>query len=150
MVNLLLLLATILALSLSKVSYGPLFWPMPQKVAQGNETFSIDPCAINYRVSTVPTYLREVVDFYLTETFKCKKSLTQPVNSTFPSLKVSLLVVVRNTTLVPPFEGYENFTLIAMSDGEWTLRADYYPGYLRGFETFSQMFKVTEDNEYYV
>lgn len=117
MASLLLLVSTILALSFCKVSYGPLFWPMPQKVALGNDTFSVDPCAINYRVSTVPTYLREVVDFYLTEAFKCKKALTQPVNSTFPSLKVSLLVVVRNTSLVPPFEGYENFTLTALSDG---------------------------------
>lgn len=63
---------------------------------------------------------------------------------------MELLVTLRNNSLLPPLAGYENYTLAAHQNGSWTLRADYYPGYLRGFETFSQLFKLSDEDEYYV
>lgn len=39
-------------------TYGPLFWPLPQKYTQGNGTFSINPCEVKYRVSSVPVHLQ--------------------------------------------------------------------------------------------
>ena len=87
----------------------------------------------------------------MSDVFKCSKSeIESEIPSAHAKLNVSLLVTIRNTTLIPPFAGYENYTLAAHQNGSWTLRADYYPGYLRGFETFSQLFKLNDQDEYYV
>lgn len=130
--------------------YGPLFWPLPAKVSTGNETYTVNPCRVTYKVATLPVYLQENIDFYLTSAWQCtsSQSLATHVGAP-PALKVSLVITVANTTLMPPFAGFENYTLSATSTGEWELRATHYPGFLRGFETFSQLFKLNVDSGEY-
>jgi hypothetical protein len=65
----------VLSILASNTTYGPLLWPLPHQFTIGNSTFSVNPCTIDYRVPTTPVYFKEIVDFYLTDVFKCKKSL---------------------------------------------------------------------------
>lgn len=131
-------------------AYGPLFWPQPRTISKGTDNFTVDPCRITYKVTTVPVYLVDNVNLYLIETFKCKKSAGEQTSLGRDTLNVTLTVTVVNTSLVAPLAGYENYTLNLTSEGNWTLRANYFPGFLRGFETFSQLFKQDENNTYYV
>lgn len=140
----------LLALFTIASSFGPLFWPQPHNFVKGSDSFTIDPCRINYKVTTVPVYLVDNVNLYLIETFKCKKG--EPVKTSLGRdiLNVTLTITVLNTSLLPPLAGYENYTLNATSDGNWSLRAAYFPGFLRGFETFSQLFQQDENDTYFV
>lgn len=70
--------------------------------------------------------------------------------SAHETLNVTLTITVKNTTLVGPFAGLENYTLTAHQNGTWTLTATHYPGLLRGFETYSQLFKLSDEDVYYV
>ena len=63
---------------------------------------------------------------------------------------MTLTISITNTTLVGPFEGLEPYSLNAYTNGSWLLKAAYYPGFLRGIETFSQFFKLSDTDEYYV
>jgi len=101
-------------------------------------------------VTTVPVYLVDNINMYLIETFKCKKSVGQQVSLNRDPLNVTLTVTVLNTSLVPPLAGFENYTLNLTSEGDWTLRANYFAGFLRGFETFSQLFQQDENDTYFV
>lgn len=49
--------------------------------------------------------------------------------------------------LVPTDVYHEKYTLELKNHNDWTLTADYYPGFLRGFETFSQLFEQNEQGE---
>lgn len=142
-----LLLLAVLAVA---SAYGPLFWPQPRAMTKGTDNFTIDPCRINYKVTTVPVYLVDNINLYLIETFKCKKGVEQQLSLGRDALNVTLTVTVLNTTLIPPLAGFENYTLNLTSDGNWLLRANFFPGFLRGFETFAQIFKQDENSTYYV
>jgi hypothetical protein len=94
-------------------AYGPRFWPYPNNVTTGLSTYTIDPCQINYKISTIPVYLVENKDFYLIEVFKCTKSPVNLLNA-YPSLNVTLNVIVTNMSLLPPMLGYEAYNLTAL------------------------------------
>jgi hypothetical protein len=61
-------------------SYGPLFWPIPQTVKMGTDNFTIDPCKVNYKVTTTPVYLIDNINLYLIEAFKCKKQTSDSLS----------------------------------------------------------------------
>lgn len=103
-----------LILQIGSATFGPRFWPEPNKYTIGNDTFIVDPCKVNYKITTVPVYLVENVNLYLIEAFKCKKNITKQ-SIVEGELNVSLVVTVINTSLVAPFAGYENYTLVANS-----------------------------------
>jgi hypothetical protein len=42
-------------------------------------------------------------------------------------------------TLLPPLKGFEAYSL-NMTGRNWTLKSGYFPGMVRGVETFSQAF----------
>lgn len=140
----------VMLICMASSTFGPRFWPQPRKYTLGNDTFTIDPCKINYKVTTVPVYLIENINLYLIETFKCKKNMSESHQPVQIDLNVSLVVTVINTTLVAPYAGYESYNLTANSEGNWSLRANYYAGFLRGFETFAQLFKQYDNDTYYV
>ena len=39
----------------------------------------------------------------------------------------------------------ESYEIIIRESSQWELRADYYEGFLRGWETFSQLFQPQKD-----
>jgi hypothetical protein len=51
------LLVLILAIVGINSIYGPAFWPLPNNFTIGSLSYSIDPCTINYKISTIPVYL---------------------------------------------------------------------------------------------
>jgi hypothetical protein len=54
---------------------------------------------------------------------------------------ITLNIVVRSPNITLPIDtNQEAYSLIIRESGRWELTADYYPGFLRGFETFSQLF----------
>jgi hexosaminidase len=60
-------------------------------------------------------------------------------------------VVVRNTDIqVATDVKHEKYSLIIRNNSRWELSSDYYPGFLRGLETFSQLFEKNEKDEYVV
>jgi|688.fasta_scaffold330841_2 hypothetical protein len=51
-------------------------------------------------------------------------------------------VVVKNTDIqVATDIKHEKYSLIIRNNSRWELSSDYYPGFLRGLETFSQLFE---------
>jgi hypothetical protein len=50
------------------------------------------------------------------------------------------VIVVSDTVVVPTKREHETYSLTIRENGKWELRADYFPGFVRGFETFSQLF----------
>lgn len=77
---------------------------------------------------------------YLIQVFKCSK--IQPG-------KVVLNVGVKSVDpLVATDLKHEKYSIIIRETGKWELNADYYPGFLRGFETFTQLFERNAKEEY--
>jgi hexosaminidase len=73
-----------------------------------------------------------MINLYLIQVFHCTK---------IQEGKISINVVVKNTdTLVATDLKHEKYSLIIRNTSKWELSADYYPGFLRGLETFSQLF----------
>lgn len=58
-------------------------------------------------------------------------------------------VVVRNTDIMVPTDlKHESYSLVIRNGTRWELTADYYPGFLRGFETFSQLLQKGEERDW--
>lgn len=50
-------------------------------------------------------------------------------------------MAIKNVDVLLPTEvKHERYTLNLYEDYKWELIVDYYPGFLRGFETYSQLF----------
>lgn len=78
-----------------------------------------------------------MVEYYLNKVFKCPRD-RQAGN-------IALNINVRNGGILIPTEvNHEQYSLTIENHESLTLNADYYPGFLRGFETFSQLFEVDE------
>lgn len=60
-------------------------------------------------------------------------------------------VIVRSAQpLVPTATNHEAYTITLRDNGRWELDAEYYPGFLRGFQTFTQLFEVNSRNQYFI
>ncbi len=94
----------------------------------------VSPCEIRYNIqSPIIDYVSANVDFYLETVFKC--ATKTPKNYT-------LSIVVRSSNMTLPTEAIrESYSLYIRESDKWELTADYYSGFLRGFETFSQLFE---------
>jgi hexosaminidase len=76
----------------------------------------------------------------LDKVFQCQQKTTT---------KYSLTITVRSNNLTLPNEtGPEAYSLIIRESGIWELEADYFYGFLRGFETYSQLFNQQDDGTY--
>lgn len=59
-----------------------------------------------------------------------------------------LSIVISNADVLVPTDVYhEKYTLELKNHNDWALTADYYPGFLRGLETFSQLFEKNRQDE---
>ena len=101
-----LLLVGLILAYVACATQGPLFWPLPKTYTLGNQTFTVDPCKINYKITTVPVHLMDIVNLYLDKVFKC--STRKPTVQ--DTLSVNFTITVIRTPLIPPFESYENYT----------------------------------------
>lgn len=60
-------------------------------------------------------------------------------------------VIVKSADIFVPTDiKHEKYSLTIRNTTKWELSADYYPGFLRGFETFSQLFEKNEKEEYVI
>ena len=113
----------------------PLLWPLPR-----NATFNVSasalkvsPCNVNYIIeSPIQPNIKYMVDWYLDQVFKCPSKI--PSN-------ISINIVVPARTVNLPLEtSQDSYSLVIRSSGRWELFSNEYTGFLRAFETFSQLF----------
>jgi hypothetical protein len=77
-----------------------------------------------------------MINLYLIQVFHCAK---------IQEGKIVLSVVVKNTDILLPTDvKHEKYSIIVRNTSKWELTADYYPGFLRGLETFSQLFEKND------
>jgi hexosaminidase len=75
-----------------------------------------------------------MISWYLSSVFGCGSSST-------PNSNVRLTININDETLILPAETvHERYSLSIITPHSWQLTADYYPGFMRGFETFTQLF----------
>ncbi len=75
-----------------------------------------------------------MIEYYLTKVFKCPRDRQAGA--------ITLNINVENGGLFIPTEiNHEQYSLSIQNHQSLSLNAAYYPGFLRGFETFSQLFE---------
>ena len=139
-------LASAFLLQADTTNQSSLLWPAPAKVSitQGADDKLVDPCSINYRVEAVPNdSIKRILNMYLIDVFGCKT--LQPSEPT-------LTIAVKNPNqMIAEKAEQERYSLIIRTSDNWELTADYYVGFLRGLETFSQLLQRKEDSgEYFI
>lgn len=78
-----------------------------------------------------------MISWYLSSVFDCASTST--ANS---KVLVTITITIDDETLVLPTEAiHERYSLSISTPRSWELTADYYPGFMRGFETLTQLFK---------
>ena len=119
-------------------------WPMPRNITSDPDAvpFVVNPCDIKLVIETPDVHVREMIDFYLAEVFRCTKSSDSPV---------TLNIIVKDTYTYTPFiKAHEEYSLFLRNNNKWELSANYYPGFLRGLETFSQLFEKNDAGKWAV
>jgi hypothetical protein len=134
-IRLAILLYTVL-LAAQQVSSLPQFWPRPQSLTL-NESAApifISPCDVKYIVeSPISPYVENILAWYLSRVFKCSSNSTS---------NYTMNIVVPTRMINIPLEtDQEVYSLTIPSSGRWILRSDEYAGFLRGLETYSQLFE---------
>ncbi len=113
-------------------------WPLPINYSYdtAGTNVTISPCDVKYEVNAADkVYIEEIISIYLIEVFKCQSR--SPGKAT-----LAISVTNKNQFLATDLK-HEKYTLTLPSSNKWTLKADYYVGFLRAFETFSQLFKIS-------
>jgi hexosaminidase len=81
-----------------------------------------------------------MIEWYLLNVFKCETSAC--------ARKATLVITIDNgDIIVPTAVEHERYTISITNRDSWTLNANYYPGFLRGLETFSQLFELNDQEE---
>ena len=80
------------------------------------------------------------MDFYLKNVFNCP---TKPKsNSVFVTITVQ-----DSSIMIPTEKDHESYELVLTDNLKWAINAKYYAGYVRGLETFSQLFEENNQKE---
>jgi len=58
------------------------------------------------------------------------------------------ITVTNGDQFIATEKKHEAYSLTLKDESHWTLKADYYVGFLRGIETFSQLFNYQEDGKH--
>lgn len=104
----------------------------------------VSPCDIEYIIDAPSnTEIQEILDWYLTKVFKCR--ILRATGH------VSLRIAVANTALLIPTDvSHEVYELELGNNRKWEISADFYPGFLRAFETFSQLLQRNSEGKHKV
>ena len=112
-------------------------WPKPESFSSeaNGEKVKVDPCEIDFSIQSAhQARVQKMINWYLSSVFHC-------VSTSTASSKVHVTITINDETLVLPTETiHERYTLSASTPHSWSLTADYYPGFMRGFETLTQLF----------
>ena len=104
-----------------------LLWPLPINYTYETEgqNLTVSPCEINFNIEAADKiYVQEIITLYLLNVFKCSSSAKG---------NYTLTVQVANAgQLVATDKKHEKYTLEINNSSLWTLKADYYVGFLRG------------------
>jgi hypothetical protein len=134
--KLFILLLAVVALSRADDYLYNNLWPLPNNLnyTLTGDNVTISPCNLKYVVEAPgQAFVEDMIKLYLTDVFKCK---------IIKEGSVIVNVVVSNTNqLVPTDVLHEKYSIFIRNNSRWELSADYYPGFLRGLETFSQLFE---------
>lgn len=103
-------------------------------IGQGSPALTVSPCNVTYNIKAPQTSsIQQILDQYLLGVFKCA--------TLNPSTPVLTIVVRDPNQMVATNLDHEKYSLSLSNDRNWSLQADYHVGFLRGFETFSQLFE---------
>lgn len=76
--------------------------------------------------------IRDLIKLYQTNVFKCKIAKEGDI---------TVNVIVRNVNrFVPTSVDDEKYSIHISNANKWEISADFYPGFVRALETFSQIF----------
>lgn len=134
--RLIVLAVLLLAASSAIVHTTSLLWPKPANFSMDNaaETFTISPCEIKYVVeSPGQVFVEELLNLYLVDVFGCTKLE--------PGKLVMNIVVKSGDQFIATDLKHEKYSISLKDTKKWLLSADYFVGFLRGLETFSQLFE---------
>jgi hexosaminidase len=145
------LLVTVLLLALFAPSLSaPLkntdtLWPLPHTYTYDSEgeNMTVSPCQIKYIISSPDKiYIQEIISLYLINVFNCRSS---------EQGKTQLTITVPNQgQFIATDKKHEVYNISLNKEGRWTLKSGYYVGFLRAFETFSQLFELQPDEKYLI
>lgn len=130
--------------------------PYPKEIAFHNETIIVDPCSISYqffnvytneKLLKIPRYYQEILDFFYTRTFPKQQCLPSKNMKNFNNkiLQVYVTNLEENRPKYPTKSTNESYELEL--DETWTLSSENYYGFLRGIETFLQLFEPQDKSQ---
>lgn len=153
-----------LFLGFSKESTRPSLIPYPQKITFQNESLLVDPFSIRFAFPTLnnspPDYYYHILDFFLRKSFKCPRGIDE--SPLWEKLKNFRVMTEQNIHVleirIENIEENERFSPQKMNSStnesyelnlttkHWVLSANNYHSFLRGIETFFQLFSPIEDS----
>lgn len=130
-----------------------LLMPYPQKVSFNPEAppLEFDICDLVFKVIAAPAdAIEEALDIYIARVFGCPAAKYAEEHETFGN-RIVLNIVVRNSIqMVAEKTEHEKYQLTIRESLQWEIIADYYPGFLRGLETFSQLIQTLPSGQTYI
>lgn len=144
------------------VNSNPNLIPYPNNITIGSSELALSPCSVVFHFQSssnipTPSYYFDILDFYY-------KSSVVLVNCSFEvienniyrsraeveyyELTITIANFEPNEPSYPSSTTNESYTL-NLDWGNWTMQAENYYGFLRGLETFAQLFEALPDPPYY-
>lgn len=122
---------------------APIIGPPPHNITFGSDSLTFNECNVQYTYDN--RMLDEIVAIYRDVTFG--KGYKGRCTSGVQTLKVKIVFTMANSNYQPPHFStvYENYTLSIDTKGNVVIKADYYPGVVRGLDTLSQLIVKSDD-----
>ena len=137
--------AVLVVSALAASSNTATLWPKPSNYSYdpAGPALVVSPCSIKFSVtSPEKIYIEEIITHYQIKVFGCAK---------IDQGKVELAVTTKNAGQFTATNlTHEKYTLTLHNETKWALKADYYVGFLRGMETFAQLFNKLGNGSYEV
>jgi hexosaminidase len=104
---------------------------------------TVSPCSLTFVINSPDQiYIQEIITLYQLKVFGCPKT---------DQGKIQVTVNVKNGGQFTALNlTHEKYSLSLPDVSKWTIKADYYVGFLRALETFSQLFNKQDDGTYQV
>ena len=102
-------------------------WPRPTNYSynEAGPTLIVDPCNVTFVVQAADkVYISDMITKYLINVFQCKSIIQGKITFT--------INVTNGGQFIATDKKHESYTLTLKDELHWTLKADYYVGFLRG------------------
>lgn len=146
---------TLLLTFLSK----PLLLPYPNSISYGNNSFIIDPCGLNIRLSSIdsefsyiPSHAEEIIHFFFEKSFSGINCDEKNINFAKFSVLFNPNKKMHKLTLevddwelrIPTEKTDESYELKIQNEQDWMLKSKTYVGFLRGLDSLFQLISTQD------